>query len=461
MSESCQSCVTNYTKKRYIGFFAITILVFLLPFLRINGNHLFLLSFDRKELHLFFTAFSTQELYLMPFLLIFFFLFIFFITTLGGRIWCGWSCPQTIFRTIFRDLIQTKLLGIRKTIANKQTETQKGFKYILSIVIFAVIALIAASNLIWYFVPPEDFFAYIKNPSEHKLLIGIVFGFTAFLIFDIVILKEKFCVYVCPYARVQSTMFDNDTVQVVYDENRGGKIYDDHKNLIANKPESGDCTGCQSCVKICPTHIDIRKGMQLDCINCLECADACSKIMSKLGKKSLINWTSENASVTGNKIKFLRFRTIGYIVVLSIVLIGLGLMSTKKENMLLNINRTTELYSIDIDDEKFSIRNDYTFMFQNTDKKEHRYFFEVNNPDIEIIRPKEPIKIGAGAKRRTVVQLATKTDLGKGQNERKDLIIPIVIKAYAVDDKENIVITRDTIFAYPKQEVIQAKKAGK
>ena len=191
MSESCQSCVTNYTKKRYIGFFAITILVFLLPFLRINGNHLFLLSFDRKELHLFFTAFSTQELYLMPFLLIFFFLFIFFITTLGGRIWCGWSCPQTIFRTIFRDLIQTKLLGIRKTIANKQTETQKGFKYVLSIVIFAVIALIAASNLIWYFVPPEDFFAYIKNPSEHKLLIGIVFGFTAFLIFDIVILKEK------------------------------------------------------------------------------------------------------------------------------------------------------------------------------------------------------------------------------------------------------------------------------
>ena len=100
-------------------------------------------------------------------------------------------------------------------------------------------------------------------------------------------------------------------------------------------------------------------------------------------------------------------------------------------------------------------------MFQNTDKKEHRYFFEVNNPDIEIIRPKEPIRIGAGAKRRTVVQLATKTDLGKGQNDRKDLIIPIVIKAYATDDKENIVITRDTIFAYPKQEVIEAKKAGK
>ena len=194
MNDESNAHITNYTKKRYIGFVIIAVVVFLVPFLRINGNHLFLLSFDKKELHLLFTAFSTQELYLMPFCLIFFFLFIFFITTLGGRIWCGWACPQTMFRTIFRDLIQTKILGIHKSIANKQTQTQQGFKYVLSIVIFAIIALIAASNLLWFFVPPEDFFAYIKNPSEHKLLIGIVLCFATFLIFDIVLLKEKFCV---------------------------------------------------------------------------------------------------------------------------------------------------------------------------------------------------------------------------------------------------------------------------
>lgn len=453
--------ILNYTKKRYIGFFIITALVLLMPFLRINGNHLFLLSFDKKELHLFFTAFSTQELYLMPFCLILFFLFIFFITTLAGRIWCGWGCPQTIFRTIYRDLIQTKLLGIRKNIANKQQESEKGFKSVLAVVIFFFIALVAASNLLWFFVPPEDFFAYIKNPSEHKLLVGIVLGFTIFLTFLVTFLKEKFCVYVCPYARVQSTMFDNDTVQVIYDEKRGGKIYDESKNLIANKPQNGDCTGCQSCVRICPTHIDIRKGMQLDCINCLECADACSNTMSKLGKKSLISWTSENSVETGNKVKFFRFRTIGYIVVLCIVFIALMLMSTKKENMLLNINRTTELYSISFDNDDLRVINDYTFMFQNTDKKEHSYFFEVDNPGIEILKPKEAIKVGAGAKRRTVVRLVTKQDLANGQNERKDLIIPIVIKAYATDDKENIAITRKTIFSYPKQEVIEAKKAEK
>lgn len=106
--------ITNYTKKRYFVYLIATIVIFCLPFVTINGNHFFLLSFDHSKLNLFFISFSTQELYLMPFLLIFLFLFIFFITTLGGRVWCAWSCPQTIFRVIYRDIIQTKLLKFVK-----------------------------------------------------------------------------------------------------------------------------------------------------------------------------------------------------------------------------------------------------------------------------------------------------------------------------------------------------------
>ncbi|MCH3852763.1 4Fe-4S binding protein, partial [Campylobacter jejuni] len=124
-----------------------------------------------SKLNLFFISFSTQELYLMPFLLIFLFLFIFFITTLGGRVWCAWSCPQTIFRVIYRDIIQTKLLKIRKNINNKQKEYEGYyFKKIIGVILFYFISLVAVSNLLWYFVPPEDFFAYIQNPGEHLLL---------------------------------------------------------------------------------------------------------------------------------------------------------------------------------------------------------------------------------------------------------------------------------------------------
>ena len=116
------SNTTYYRKKRYTSFIIISLFALILPFIRINGNHLFLLSFDKKQLHLFFTVFDMQELYPMPFVLILLFLGIFFITTLGGRVWCGWSCPQTIFRTIYRDLIETTLLGIRKSIKNKNKE---------------------------------------------------------------------------------------------------------------------------------------------------------------------------------------------------------------------------------------------------------------------------------------------------------------------------------------------------
>ncbi|EEU7033779.1 4Fe-4S binding protein, partial [Campylobacter jejuni] len=114
-----QGHITNYTKKRYFVYLIASIIIFSLPFIRINENHFFLLSFDHSKLNLFFISFSTQEFYLMPFVLIFLFLFIFFITTLGGRIWCAWSCPQTIFRVIYRDIIQTKFLKIRKNINNK------------------------------------------------------------------------------------------------------------------------------------------------------------------------------------------------------------------------------------------------------------------------------------------------------------------------------------------------------
>ena len=114
--------IHQYFKRRYWVYFAATLIIFCVPFIKINGNQIFLLSFDHKQLHLFGVAFDMQELYLMPFLLILMFLMIFFLTTLAGRVWCGWACPQTIFRVLYRDLIETKILKLRKRIENRQLE---------------------------------------------------------------------------------------------------------------------------------------------------------------------------------------------------------------------------------------------------------------------------------------------------------------------------------------------------
>lgn len=445
-----------YYKKRYFVFAIITFVVMIVPFVQINGNQVFLLSFDHKQLHLLGVSFDMQELYLMPFLLMLLFLGIFFITTLAGRVWCGWSCPQTIFRIIYRDLIETKILGLRKRISNKQQEPDMSLgvnklKKGAAMLIWIGISTIAASNFIWYFVPPAEFFDYLANPKEHTILIGFLLVIVAVLFFDIIYLRENFCIYICPYSRVQSVLYDNDTIMTVYDYNRGGRVFNPSGVKLWKKPETqgAECTGCESCVKVCPTHIDIRKGMQLECINCLECADACTKVMANLGKPSLISWTSPESIDKNTNVRYMRFKTIAYTASLVLVMGLLIFMSGKKEYMLLNINHATELYSI----KESSVENSYVFLFQNTDKVVHEYYFEVvGNPNIKIKRPTESFKLEPGKKVKKVVVLETHEKLSS--DTRKDTSLPIQIRAYAIG-KPEIVVFRDTVFAYPRVDLIR------
>lgn len=456
-----------YRIKRYWVYGAATLVALAMPWITINGNHLFLLSFDQKKLHLAGIAFDMQELYLMPFLLMLLFLGIFAVTAVGGRAWCGWACPQTIFRVIFRDGIETKLLGLRKRIKNKQqdpdmSKMENKVKSLIAILLWSVIAFVAAADFLWFFVPPEDFFSYLANPAEHMVLVGTLVSVAVFIILDVVFIKENFCVYICPYSRVQSVLYDDDTIMAVYDPVRGGDIYEGHgyereKKFTKQKEllkvdTSAECTTCESCVTVCPTHIDIRKGLQLECINCLECVDACTSVMGALGKPSLVRWSSEKEAVKHEgKTNYFRGKVIAYFVVLAIVLIALFVMGGKKEHMLLNINKGQRLYKI-LDGGV--VQNDYIFMFTNTDSKEHTYYFEiVGNDKITINRPSEAFKLGAGEKKKKVVILETSEVLA--DNARKDVPVPITVRAFAVDEKEKIAVDREVVFFYPRADLVK------
>ncbi|HEX5623144.1 MAG TPA: cytochrome c oxidase accessory protein CcoG [Sulfuricurvum sp.] len=461
--------------KRYWFFGFATIVSLAVPWIKIDGNHLFLLSFDKLKLHLMFVQFDMQELYLLPFLLMILFIGIFGITVLGGRVFCGWMCPQTIFRVVYRDVIETKLLGLRKRIKNKQQEPdyskfENKIKRLVGILLWTLLAFVASANLMWFFVPPEDFIAYMLNPAEHPVLIGSILATMLFLIYDVVFLKENFCVYVCPYSRVQSVLYDDDTVMAIYNPNRGGDIYNDHKEKVFTKEKdllainpNAECTTCESCVTVCPTHIDIRKGLQLECINCLECVDACTEVMGKLGKPSLVEWSSEKETLfQKGKTHYLRPKIIGYVVILIVTAAIMVMMGSKKEHMLLNINKENRLYSIKhTDDGKLRVDNAYTFLLQNTLNEEHTYYFDVIAPKgmegkIKISEPTEPFSVKPGIVKKKVIVLSTTEVLVN--DDRKDTVIPITIHAYAVDSNATVMIEKESTFTFPRADIL--KKAA-
>lgn len=467
---------TPWRYKRYVVYAIATIVALGLPWITIDGNQFFLLSFDKMKLHLAFIQFDMQELYLMPFLLMLLFLGIFGMTVVGGRVFCGWVCPQTVFRVIYRDLIETKLLGLRKRIKNKQEEPDMSkpinkLKKVAAILIWSLLAVVAGADFMWYFIPPADFFAYLQDPMEHLTMIGFVLGVALFLIYDIVFLKENFCVYVCPYSRVQSVLYDDHTIMALYDTHRGGEIYDGHEKKFEKQKElqafepAAECTTCESCVTVCPTHIDIRQGLQLECINCLECVDACTTVMGKLGKPTLVTWSSDYEIIDQKgKTNFFRPKVLAYGALLVIISIILGMMGSTKEHMLLNINKETRLYSTQaLGDGKVKVDNSYVFLLQNTQNEPMKFFFDVELPKdiegtLEIVKPNGPFMATPGTKNKKIVTLSTTDVLVR--DARKDSVIPIVIYAYALDENgsksEKIAVTRNSTFIFPREDRLKS-----
>ena len=466
---------TPWRIKRYYLYVLVTAIALILPWIQIDGNHFFLLSFDKLKLHLAFVQFDMQELYLMPFLLMLMFLGIFGMTVMGGRVFCGWVCPQTVFRVIYRDLIETKILGLRSRIKNKQKEPdmskmENKVKKLIAILLWTVLSLVAGADFLWFFVPPEDFFVYLADFNNHWTLFGSVIGIAAFLVYDIVFLKENFCIYVCPYSRVQSVLYDDHTVMALYDMHRGGNIYDENHNKLHNKQKDiqevephAECTACESCVTVCPTHIDIRKGLQLECINCLECVDACTTVMGKLGKASLVTWSSDYEIVDQKgKTKYFRGKVLAYIALLVGLMVILGVMGSTKENMLLNINKETRLYSTKLlSNGKVRVDNAYEFLLQNTQNEKMKFYFEVIPPKgmegkIIIAKPTKEFTAVPGIKKKKIVVLRTTEMLV--DDSRKDTVIPITIRAYAIGHEDKIVVLRKSTFVFPRADIVKSAK---
>ncbi|MDR3273513.1 MAG: cytochrome c oxidase accessory protein CcoG [Flavobacteriaceae bacterium] len=318
----------KYTTWRDIVSAILLILLFVVPFIRVHGNPLFMFDILSREFYIFGAYFSPTDSYLFAIGLVTTIVFVIVFTVIYGRIFCGWICPQTIFmENVFRK-IEYWIEGDRNKqirLSKQEWDSEKIRKRLLKFVIFALLSFIISNLLFSYVIGTEALGKLItEGPLEHfSGFIGI-FVFSAAFYFIFGWFREQVCSFICPYGRLQGVLIDKDTVNIVYDFVRGEGMLGRakwRKNEDRKSLGKGDCIDCDQCVVVCPAGIDIRNGNQLECVNCTACIDACDEVMVKIGfPTGLICYASENMIERRTKFRFTP-RIIAYTAVLC-VLIG-------------------------------------------------------------------------------------------------------------------------------------------
>lgn len=253
----------TYHSRRWLAAWLQAAVVLGLPFIRIGGESA--LRFDVPSLKLYFFGsvvwISEAYFFLLVFLL--FFVGVMLFTVLYGRVWCGWMCPQTVL-TSFSRLIEK----VSRLFSGNGTQ-----KFIVRQAALFLLSALVAASLIWYFVSPYDMAGDIAAGSLGPWTTGSWIFFTALFYLNFAFVRQRFCTTVCPYARLQSAFFDHKTLTIAFDTRK-----------------SEECHGCEACVRDCPSGIDIRKGLQVECINCAECIDACTRQTARVNRKPLIGY---------------------------------------------------------------------------------------------------------------------------------------------------------------------------
>ncbi|WP_396586871.1 cytochrome c oxidase accessory protein CcoG [Bermanella sp. R86510] len=374
-----------FNKLRTVSLWALMIGYFVTPWISIADRQAVWFDLPARQFHIWGITFWPQDFVLLSFLLIICAFGLFTITTLAGRVWCGYTCPQTAWTFIFM-WVEEKIEGNR----NKRIKldaaplsAQKVAKKLSKHSIWMLISLATAIAFVGYFYPirelvPDLVTLSVENPWASFWLLF----FTLATYGNAGWLREKVCLHMCPYARFQSVMFDQDTLIVSYDERRGERGEGRgprKKGVDPVEANIGDCVDCNMCVQVCPTGIDIRDGLQYQCIGCALCIDACDEIMDKMHyPKGLIRYTNEHA-LKGNPVHILRPKLVGYTIAL-VIMIGLFAWAIVDRTPLeLDVMRDRgSLYSNTNDGR---IQNTYNAKVMNMDQGDHNFTISLKGFD--------------------------------------------------------------------------------
>jgi cytochrome c oxidase accessory protein FixG len=375
----------RYAKLRVASMLALLGLYYLLPWLTWNDNPLVLLDLPARRFHVFGLTLVPQDLTLLSALLAVAAMTLFFFTTLAGRLWCGYACPQTVWTVAFL-WIERAIEGERhqrikldQSPWNLHKIAVRGAKHLA----WLTFALWTGITFVGFFVPIREFVsdAVHLQLGGWSLFWALFYGFATWG--NAGFMREQVCKYMCPYARFQSAMFDKDTLIIAYDEKRGeprksrarkaerGGVValSELPNAAANKV--GDCIDCTLCVQVCPTGIDIRQGLQYECIACAACVDICNDVMDKVGKpRGLIRYTSESHD-QGGDYRVLRPRSIGYGVIWLALLGAFAALVLLRSPLELDVLRDRKQLYRELADGR--IANLYTIKLTNKSEQTHTF----------------------------------------------------------------------------------------
>jgi cytochrome c oxidase accessory protein FixG len=415
------------------------------PWLTWNDRQAVLFDIAARKFYLFGLVFWPQDVIYLTVLLIICALSLFMVTAIWGRVWCGYACPQTVYTEIFL-WVERKIEGDRPARMRLDAApftlekfVVKGLKHSAWI----AIALWTGYTFVGYFTPIRDLGvrAITWQLGGWEAFWLLFYGFATYG--NAGFMREQVCKYMCPYARFQSVMFDRDTLVISYDRGRGEPRGARSRKADLAQAGLGHCVDCSICVQVCPTGIDIRNGLQHECIGCAACVDGCNQVMDKMGyPRGLIRYVTENALARGDEATgFLRRLLRPRVLVYGALLVGIGTaagVSLALRNPL-KVDVIRDRGALAREVAPGVIENVYRLQIMNTDERPHRYAIVARGvPGIEVVGIDEAVAVEAASARMIPLRLRAAQPGDDGTrtagSERTPPPVNVEIEVRAIDD---------------------------
>jgi polyferredoxin len=385
----------KFLKARRLVAYSLVLIFAAIPHVMIKQKPAILLDIIHRKFTLFGFTFLPTDTFLLALFGVSLLLGIFFITALFGRVWCGWACPQTVYMEfLFRPI--ERLCSGRAGRGGPAAANVPLFLRLLRYPLYFLACLFLAHTFLAYFVGVQELRVWVtQSPAEHPIAFAVMAATTGLMMFDFCYFREQMCIIACPYGRFQSVLLDRDSLVIGYDQSRGEPRTARRKSLTVIPPppvlrpsalrlrleegrvgegvgteqvtninqshrhepppspspgvpvevinrmvqRAGDCIDCTLCVQVCPTGIDIRQGLQIECVGCAQCIDACNDVMAKIGRPlGLIRYQSQNA-MAGQKHRIVRPRLFVYLTVVAALVSALIVLIITKSPFDMTVNR--------------------------------------------------------------------------------------------------------------------------